>query len=178
MALDATVKGASANSYATRADAVAYAEDRLGQSSWSAASETDKDKSLIMATRYLDQLIYRGDRTTTTQALSFPRKLLPNPDSTAVFYGQNIRLRNDFFDEDVIPDRVLFATYELAFRIFSDNELLGDPSLRQFKNVNVSGVLSIDIDRGGLTRVLDRNILNFISPLLDSGDSYSVKLKR
>ena len=69
-------------------------------------------------------------------------------------------------------------TYELAFRIFSDNELLGDPSLRQFKNVNVSGVLSIDIDRGGLTRVLDRNILNFISPLLDSGDSYSVKLKR
>ena len=178
MALDATVKGTSSNSYATRANAVAYAGDRLGQAAWSAASDSDKDKSLIMATRYLDQLLWRGERTTSTQALSFPRKYVPDPDSTASYWGQNIRLRQDHFDSDTIPNRVLFSVYELSFRVFSDNELLGDPSLKQFTNVNISGVLSIDVDRAGLTRILDRNILNFISPLLTSGDAYSVKLRR
>ena len=113
MALDATVKGASSNSYATRADANTYFGDRLGvATTWDGASDANKDASLIMSTRYLDNMMYRGERTTTTQKLSFPLQFLRDPDSTAVFWGQQLRLRTDYFDENVIPDRILFATYE------------------------------------------------------------------
>ena len=179
MALDATVKGASSNSYATRADANTYFGDRLGvATTWDGASDANKDASLIMSTRYLDNMMYRGERTTTTQKLSFPRQFLRDPDSTAVFWGQQLRLRTDYFDENVIPDRILFATYELAFRLLSDNELLGDPSLRQFKKVDVSGVIAIELDKQGLSRVIDRQIMHYINPLLKTGDSLSVRVKR
>ena len=179
MALDATVKGASSNSYATRSQANFYFADRLGASTvWDGATDASKDASLIMATRYLDNMMYRGERTTTSQKLSFPRQLLPDPDSTAVFWGQQLRLRSDYFNADEIPERVLFATYELAFRLLSDNELLGDPSLRQFKKVDVSGVIAIELDKQGLSRVIDRQIMHYLSPLLKTGDSMAVRVKR
>ena len=179
MALDSTVKGANSNSYASRYEANAYFADRLGASTvWDSADDANKDASLIMATRHLDNMLFKGERTTTTQKLSFPRQFLPDPDSTAVYWGQQLRLRTDYFNADLIPDRVLFATYELAFRLLSDNELLGDPSLRQFKKVDVSGVIAIELDKQGLSRVIDRQIMHYINPLLKTGDSLSVRVKR
>ena len=266
MALDATVKGPSSNSYATVAQANAYFADRLGADSWNSigdeiisltgsasisgvysssddqtevtvagivapspelalgdsiqivtdvagvngthfitkivsstsfkfivsgnqssvsainyldrSSTSDKAKALIMATRYLDQMMYLGERTLTTQKLSFPRMFLPDPDAGAIFYGQALRLRTDYFDKDVIPDRVLFSTYELALRLLGDSEITGDPSVRQFRRVDIDGVLSVQFNENSLPRVLDRNILNFINPLLKSGGGPSVSLRR
>ena len=102
MALDATVKGTSANSYSTQADATTYFGDRLGVATRTSASSGDKDSSLVMATRFLDQMMWKGERTTTTQALSYPRQFLPDPDATAVYWGQQLRLRTDYFDSDAI----------------------------------------------------------------------------
>jgi hypothetical protein len=265
MALDATIKGSSSNSYATVAQADAYFADRLGSSSWNSIGDeiinissatisgvyssvdnqtevtvasivapspglalgdsmqmvtdvvgvdgthfitkvvsstsfkflvsgdqstvsaltyldrstySDKAKALIMATRYLDQLMYFGERTTTTQKLSFPRMFLTDPDATAMYWGQALRLRTDYFDENTIPDRILFATYELALRLLSDPELTGDPTVRQFRKVSIDGVLSVEFNSNSLVRPLDRNILNYISPLLKSGGSSTVLLRR
>lgn len=265
MALDATVKGSSSNSYATVAQADAYFADRLGTAAWNSIGDeiisigsatisgvyssldsqteitvagitapspalalgdsmqivtdlagvdgthfitkvvsstsfkflvsgnqsavssityldrstySDKAKALIMATRYLDQLKYLGERTTTTQKLSFPRMFLPDPDAGAVYWGQALRLRTDYFDNDVIPDRVLFATYELALKLLGDPELAGDPTVRQFRSVSIDGVLSVTFNENALPRALDRNILNYIGPILESGSSVSVSLKR
>ena len=265
MALDATVKGSSANSYATVAQANAYFADRLGAGAWNSigdeiisigsatisgvyssvdsqtevtvagntapspslalgdsmqivtdlvgvdgthyitkvVSETsfkflvdgnqsavstinyldrsnysDKSKALIMATRYLDQLMYFGERTTTTQKLSFPRMFLVDPDATAVYWGQALRLRTDYFDENTIPDRILFATYELAFKLLADPELAGDPTVRQFRKVSIDGVLAVEFNANALPRAIDRNILNYISPLLKSGGNSSALLVR
>lgn len=138
----------------------------------------DKGRSLIMATRYLDQLIYKGEPTTTTQRLSFPRRFLPDPDAASTYIGLELRLRSDYYNQDEIPDRVKFATYELALRLLSDTELLGDPSVRQFNRVAIDGVLSVEFNNNSLTRPLDRNILNFIGPLLDSGSGITAKLLR
>jgi len=139
---------------------------------------SDKAKALIMATRYLDQLMYFGERTTTTHKLSFPRMFLTDPDATAMYWGQALRLRTDYFDENTIPDRILFATYELALRLLSDPELTGDPTVRQFRKVSIDGVLSVEFNSNSLVRPLDRNILNYISPLLKSGGSSTVLLRR
>jgi len=266
MALDATLKGTSSNSYANVAQANAYFSDRLGADSWNSISDeiisltgsasitgvysssddntevtvtgivapssnlalgdtiqistnvsgvdgshfitkivsstsfkfsvsgnqssvssisyldrsnvVDKSKALIMATRYLDQMMYLGEKTLATQKLSFPRMFLPDPDSGAIFYGQFLRLRNDYFDKEVIPDRVLFSTYELALRLLGDSELINDPSVRQFRKVNIDGVLSVEFNENSLPRVVDRNIINFISPLLKTGGNVSVFLRR
>jgi len=265
MALDATVKGSSSNSYATVAQADAYFADRLGAAAWNSIGDeiigigsatisgvyssldsqtevtvagitapspslalgdsmqivtnlvgvdgthyitkvvsgtsfkflvsgdqsavssityldrstySDKAKALIMATRYLDQLKYLGERTTTTQKLSFPRMFLSDPDSGAIFWGQAMRLRTDYFDENVIPDRIIFATYELALRLLGDPELAGDPTVRQFRSVSIDGVLSVVFNENSLPRALDRNILNYIGPILEAGSSLSVRLKR
>lgn len=264
MALDATVKGPSANSFATVAQADAYFADRLGSAAWDSINDeiinissgtisgiysssddqtevtvagivapspslalgdsmqivtnvagangthsiskvvsqtsfkfvvsgnqssvssityldrstSDKAKSLIMATRYLNQLDYLGERTLTNQSLSFPRMFLPNPDAGPVYFGLAIRLRTDYFDKDVIPERVLFSTYELAFKLLSDSELSSDPSVRQFKKVSIDGVLSVDFNENALPRALDRNIMNFLSPLLKSGGDMTVLLRR
>lgn len=139
---------------------------------------SDKAKALIMATRYLDQLMYLGERTLTTQKLSFPRMFLPDPDATAVFWGQALRLRSDYFDDNIIPDRVLFSTYELALKLIGDPELAGDPTVRQFRKVNIDGVLSVEFNENALPRALDRNILNYINPLLKAGGGPSVSLRR
>lgn len=142
------------------------------------SDNTDKAKSLIMATRFLDQLKYKGERTTTTQKLSFPRMFLPDPDASGLYWGQTLRLRSDYLDKEKIPDRIIFSTYELALRFLSDPELTADPSVRQFKKVSIEGVLSVDFNEHALPRVMDRNILNYLGPLLESGSTVAVSLKR
>lgn len=139
---------------------------------------SDKSKALVMATRYLDQMNFLGERTTTSQKLSFPRMFLPDPDSSSVYWGQALRLRTDYFNAYTIPDRILFATYELALKLLSDPEIAGDPTVRQFRSVSIDGVLSVVFNENALPRALDRNILNYLGPLLKSGNSLSVALQR
>jgi len=265
MALDATLKGTSSNSYVTVAEANAYFADCLGASAWNSLSDEilnvssatisatystlddvteitisgivapsvglaageeiqvttdvagangvqyitrvpsttslqyvvsgnqsavsaisyldrsgvgDKASSLIMATRYLDQLIFRGEPTTTNQALSFPRRFLPDPDAASSYVALELRLRSDYYDQDTIPDRVKFATYELAFRLLSDTELLGDPGVRAYQSVEIDGVLKVVFNSNTLSRPLDRNVMNYIGPLLETGSGIGAKLRR
>ena len=90
-------------------------------------------------------------------------------------YNQDFQ---NYLDQNLIPDRVLFSTYELAFKLLSDSELSSDPSVRQFRKVSIDGVLSVDFNENALPRALDRNIMNFISPLLKSGGDMAVLLRR
>lgn len=73
MPIDATVGGASANSYVAAVDADAYFASRVGGAAWAAASAGDREIALIDATRQLDRLRYKGQRASTAQALEFPR---------------------------------------------------------------------------------------------------------
>ena len=73
MALDATLAGVTSNSYVTRARAEEIALTIPGSADWLAASDDDKDLSLIQATTWLETLDYKGLRCTTTQALKWPR---------------------------------------------------------------------------------------------------------
>ena len=80
--IDATVGGASSNSYVTVDEATAYFGERLRADAWTGASTTDKEKALIMACRHIEAakpMVERGSTgayapSNSTQALSFPRK--------------------------------------------------------------------------------------------------------
>jgi hypothetical protein len=130
----ATVGAANANSYATTTEAAAYFTDRLQVSAW-ATNADDQARALIMATRRLDQFEFRGTKTTTTQALKWPRV--------------------DTFDEDgeeyatnAIPTFVKHATFEQALAFLKANAEAYDPlagdGLDRFDSVKI-GPLAVEI---------------------------------
>jgi hypothetical protein len=100
--LVATSGSASANSFITVEDADTYMELRLNSDAWT--GDDDKAKALVEATREISVMEFYGERTDTTQALSFPREFLPNPDSPNA----------DYYTNTEIPQRVKDATCELA----------------------------------------------------------------
>lgn len=95
---------ASANSFISSEASDAYLDTRLNASAWSDASDDDKARALIEATRELSLLNWDGKRVDDTQALSWPRQLVKNPDDPNWSY----------FDSTEIPTRVKDATCELA----------------------------------------------------------------
>ena len=155
MALDATISGASANSYVLRADAQTYFDDRLDVAEWTAASNANKDSSLVMATLRLDQEEYDGTRADSDQALKWPR------------YG--IYVDNIYQEETAIPKPIQEATYELALAFLKDNTLLSDTGLEGYANVSLSG---LDVTpRFREAGTLPANVLRLLADLKITGSN-------
>jgi hypothetical protein len=110
--IDASVGGASANSYATEAEVIAYMAARLNATNWTTITGStcteDEKKALIEAGRELGAPTYIGARVTTTQALDWPRAWAMNPDSPVMAWS--------YYETTVIPRRVKNAQCELAFQ--------------------------------------------------------------
>jgi hypothetical protein len=106
VAIDATVGGASANSFTTLAELTTYMEGRLNSSKFDDATTDNQNRALVEATRYLSVFKWRGHRVDGTQALSWPRQWAYDPDSPI----------QDYYDTTVVPQRVKDATMELAFQ--------------------------------------------------------------
>ena len=71
--IDATIKGANANSYVTLSESNDYFDTSPDSSTWTNKTDDQKKRSLISATRWIDTLVYLGDRCDDGQALKFPR---------------------------------------------------------------------------------------------------------
>ena len=71
--LDATLSGATSNSYVDMTTALAIAQNIPGGGDWAALGEEERNLSLIVATRWLETLTYGGDRCKATQRLKWPR---------------------------------------------------------------------------------------------------------
>ena len=71
--LDATLGGATSNSYVDMTEALALAQNIPGGGDWAALGEEDRNLSLIVATRWLETLTYGGTRCDATQRLKWPR---------------------------------------------------------------------------------------------------------
>lgn len=122
--LDATVAGTSSNSYCTVATATTYFDERLKPADhWTNASDDDKARALITASRRLDQEDWEGVRTSTAQALDWPRYWASDEDG-------------EEYSESAIPTVVVHATCELALRLLADNseglDTLADTGLEEF----------------------------------------------
>lgn len=115
----ATVGAVDANSYVSRDAATTLLDARLNATAWTAASNDDKDRALIMATAALDRIEWNpmrvGYRVNLTQALRFPA------------YGVIKRFYDDYYDETAIPDFITQATVEAALG-FLESDRLTEPS--------------------------------------------------
>ena len=108
--IDATLSGASANSYVTLAAANTYFETVPDSSTWTNKTDDQKNRALISATRWIDALSFYGERCTDTQALKWPR--------------ENYTVDGIDLACSLIPDPIKAATYELARALANDTDAI------------------------------------------------------
>lgn len=107
--LDATVGGTSSNTYALVAAADTYLDERLRSSAWTGESDVDvKERALIMATRQIDVLDFKGYKNSADQALEWPRSDVYDRDGEP-------------YATDSIPTLIQHATFELALDLLNAN---------------------------------------------------------
>lgn len=84
----------------TISEAQEYFDTRLGTKMWDTSSDADKTKAIAMATRSINNLEFKGDKTNALQTNEFPR------------------------DGDIeIPDPIRYAICELALQFLSGADL-------------------------------------------------------
>ena len=146
-------------------------ESRLNASLWTAATTDSKNRALVEATRTLTDCAWKGCRTTSTQALAWPRLYVEDPDAG---------IGGAFIDSAVVPQRVKDATYELAFQFIKSGttDLAAIDSLDnvESKTVDVlSTSYNVHLKKRGLSRF--PRIMDRIRPLVD-GSSVNVAVVR
>ena len=104
--IDATIKGANANSYVTLTEANDYFDTSPDSSTWSNKSDDQKKRALISATRWIETLVFYGDRCDEGQALKFPRT--------------NYQVDGVELTCSLIPNNIKYAQYELARALAND----------------------------------------------------------
>jgi hypothetical protein len=128
MALDSTVGGSAANSYADVAAADAYFVNSYGKTLWAAVSAPNKEILLIEATRLLDTLVkWKGYRSTSIQSLAWPRAWVKDPDG---YYGQSEftdgNLGGPYLPNDEIGPQIKNIQFELAYSILAGGGFQND----------------------------------------------------
>lgn len=131
---DATVSGAAANSYLTRAEADEQIEAYDGADAWSELGQEAKDRLLLKAARLIDR--YRKDAggwgvpKEQTQRLAFPR----------------------ICDVNGIPEEVKSAALEIISKELTSN-------LDEIKRPQAEGVTSISVLGATMSLTADESLL-------------------
>ena len=108
--ITATISSASANSYATLAEANTYFETVPDSSTWDDKTVDQKNRALIAATRWIDSFMFFGDRCDQGQALKFPRN--------------NYQVDDVELSCTTIPVNIKYAQYELARALANDTDAM------------------------------------------------------
>lgn len=149
----ATPAAANANSYCTLAEANTYHESHPYSSTWDAATDDEKNRALVTATRLLDeQYTWEGEAANDTQALQWPREAVLD------------HLQLSYIDEAVIPSRLKDATAEFARQVLAGNRMADSDvetqGISSFSAGSVSFSFREDVDASAyVTPVAVRNMI-------------------
>ncbi|MRW88862.1 hypothetical protein GJ699_02570 [Duganella sp. FT80W] len=161
----------NAESYISVADATAY-HAGLGNAAWAAlASDTLREQALRKATLYMLQTYrsrWKGVRTTSTQALDWPRYDVEVPD---VGYGRFVSI----LASNVVPAEVRNACAELALRVASGVDL--SPDLERTISRETVGPITTEYEGGAAESPRFKAVDRMLAPYL-CGSSNSGRLVR
>ena len=104
------------NSHATVAEGDAYFADRLDADEWTSATEEMKGQALVTATSIFEYLNWAGVAVSESQDLAFPR--------VGSYFDPRVGTEVEF--GSTTPDRIIRATFELAFHFLSNDGILDD----------------------------------------------------
>ena len=165
LTITSTAKDPSANSYISLSDANYFFSTKFKESApWLALTNDQRVQLLIEATRILETYIYGGTRTTTTQALSWPRSNLVSREGTIV-------------NSQTIPKQLEAAQCEMAaWLLTEDDRMLSDIDLQQVDQFK-AGPLDIKVKASAVTvPPMVKALISSISPeALVTVDNTSVK---
>jgi hypothetical protein len=130
----ATAGAADANSYLTLSEAQNYADRDVNNADWDNATDDQRTRALLTATRNLDLVGFVGERATTTQALAWPRK--------------NFRTTEKTYTDTEIPAEIKQATWELANALIRDILITGQTagSTSLIPGIPNSGLKRVKLD--------------------------------
>ena len=152
--IDATVGGASANSYVTLATANTYFETVPNSSTWTDKTDDQKNRALISATRWIDALNFYGDRCDETQALKWPR--------------DNYTVDGIDLACTLIPEGIKTATYELARALANDTDAItGNTGTTGIYDQVELGELKVKYNKASQTSGVINNVFD-VYPWLQS----------
>jgi hypothetical protein len=104
--INATIKSETANSYVTLSESNDYFDTSPDSSTWTNKTDDQKKRALISATRWIETLVFYGDRCDESQALKFPRT--------------NYQVDGVELTCTLIPNNIKYAQYELARALAND----------------------------------------------------------
>ena len=147
ISIDATVGGASANSYLTLSDANDIIDGLVEDddvTAWASATDDQKNRALYTAAQRIDRERFLGARATDTQSLQWPRTGVRKPDTYINTYavGFPFRITTDYFTDTEIPDQIKKAQAILAVYLNNNKDGLGLSGLEDYKSVSI-GSLSV-----------------------------------
>ena len=130
--INATPGAADANSYITLAAALVFADSIIDSVEWYTATTDVKTRALITATRTLDLLKYVGTRSTTTQALAWPRKDYATSEKT--------------YTDTEIPNEIKQAQFEIALSLVQNSVSAGGGSTSIIPGINNADLQRVKLD--------------------------------
>jgi hypothetical protein len=145
------------NSYVDLAEADIYFGDRLDVAAWTDATDALKEQALVTATSMLDEQRWVGIAVSATQPLAFPR--------IGTYFDPRIGTEVAF-DSTATPDRVIKATYELAYHLLNNDGLLDSIS-----SVDSLKVGPIELNNIRAISKKSLTVKNLITPMLVNGRS-------
>ena len=167
MTLITTAGSSSATSIASLADAESYmATIQTGyKSAWISAADTNKESALVQASRLLYSLPWIGSRANQTQTMCWPR--IASRAGYGFGYGSFGWLQDaDGYpiDSTTIPDQIVQACCEFAFRLLSEDRTADAGGLIRFGGSLGPIKDAYRIER----RPIPASVLDMVSPLLTS----------
>lgn len=148
--IDATVGGASSNSYLTVAGVNVIAETIPHMREWATTPSIDKAQLLVHATRMLDRhFIPFGILATSTQSLLWPRKYVVDPETGLTL------------SDAAIPDFVQMATTEWAWSLHENPDPYADTGIGLKRLETPSYRMEFN---GDLQRVVPRAVSMLMAP--------------
>lgn len=151
LTLDATVSGASSNSYCTLASCLPILAENIHiYSTFAALSTANAEACLIYATHVLDERCdWVGNRGSTTQALRWPRDDVYDTDEEAI-------------DTDTIPEFLRRATSFLAYYLSQSNRI-SEANTLGFSRLD-AGSLRMDIDKYDRQQTIPNPVWDIVKP--------------
>lgn len=143
---------------------VAGDDGHLYAAAWTGATNDDKEKALVFATRLIDsQFQFNGWRAHDEQALQWPRERCPDPDKGLVTISVLVPFLGTFVDADLIPKALLDATCEMARELLIADRTASPPGeglhssyTAHMVSGGVSDISNVAYDKGDTRPVISR----------------------
>jgi hypothetical protein len=145
------------NSYVSLAEAIDYFESRLDSDAWTSTTEERQESALMTATSILDDLAWNS--VAIGDLLHFPAE--------GSYFDPRLG-REITLDPLIVPARIIQATYEMAYHLLSNSELVVDSGrvlTLAAGSTNISGIQGAALIPAFVKRI--------VRPLLANGGSNS-----